>query len=261
MRSLFFLAATLAAILLATPVRGADLGSPVPMPTGDTSADLRSLASYLKERDARTAEREEATAKILLDLSRQVADLKTRVSAGEKFASKMGGYTPPPTATAAVPAPVVQLHSGEKTAVPQSNTTNELTPRVSTVHTPLPAPVVAVPPFGRSIGVPNVVTSPPPAAAPGSFAGGYQTGGTYINARAPSAISSGRTRGGPLGLGILPTLGGYCGGNVDPTPGYAIQYAPVTTYALPTASNCPPGGCPAPAAYAPRSYGYTAASH
>lgn len=218
MRSLFFLAATLAAILLATPVKSADLGSPVPMPTGDSRADVASLADYLKERDA-------ATTAILLDLSRQLADLKTRVSAGERFAAKMGGYVPPATATAAAPAAVQAKPAPAVAVLPPS------------------APgILARPAVVTSTSSPvGIVTAPTPMFVQGT-------------------VRRGGTRGGPLGLGILPKLmGGYCGGGVDPTPGYAIQYAPAyaPTYALP-AANCPPGGCPVPSA---RSYGYTAASH
>ncbi len=80
---------------------------------------------------------------------------------------------------------------------------------------PAPAPAVAVgvPPTTPGTIAPSavVLSTPSPAA--------YQTVSTYTSA--PVTVSRGGTRGGPLGFGILPKLGGYLGcGGADPTPEY-----------------------------------------
>jgi hypothetical protein len=81
-----------------------------------------------------------------------------------------------------------------------------------------PQGVATYPPFGLSTLAPSAGTSPPPAPAPGSYAVVYRTAPMYTSAPATER-RGGTSRGGLLGLGILPRLlGGYCGGGTDPTP-------------------------------------------
>jgi hypothetical protein len=155
MRCLLFL-------FLAPVAQAADIGSPVPQPTGDPNADIVRIVGYLEKSEARAA-----------DLSARLAALEARVSHGEQFAARMAGYKP-------------------------------LNPAVA---------VPAQPPVGVAAGVPPTMPdtlAPPAGVVSTSSLLTYPMVSTYTYA--PAMAPHGGTRGGPLGLGILPRLMGGCGG-------------------------------------------------
>lgn len=172
-------------LLIAAPALGADIGSPVPMPTGDSAADVRAIVGYLENAAAATERREAKRDAEVAAISARLSALETRLASAERFAAR-AGYVPPVVNVAPAPPPA-------------------------------PGVAVGVPPTTATIGAPIVVTSPPPGPGPGSFAGGYRVVSTSTSA--PVMVRPGGTDRGPLGFGILPKLLGGCGG-ADPTPEY-----------------------------------------
>jgi hypothetical protein len=183
-------------LFLAGPLLGADIGSPVPQPTGDNTADVARIVSYLERSEARSA-----------DLAARLDALEARLAALERPAPRTS-------------APPAYLPAGSYP-----------------VNLP-PAPpqqVAILPPAGVAANVPPTMPAttaryaaapPPPAPGPGWYAASYPTASTYTSA--PATAPRGATRGGPLGLGILPKLfgsGGGCGGP-DASAGYgSVRFA------------------------------------
>jgi hypothetical protein len=74
-------------LLIAGPLLAADIGSPVPQPTGNTAADVARIVSYLEKSEARSA-----------DLAARLDALEARLAALERPAPKVSAppsYLPP----------------------------------------------------------------------------------------------------------------------------------------------------------------------